>query len=372
MQIDRRQLIGSGVAIAASGTSAGAEGKTRTVQDVTSRFVQIKWPVERVVIATHYNYEDFTAIAGVEGWSRVVGFAREPWEDWRASTFAAYARAIPDLASLPDVGALGSEFDADKVIALKPDVVLMNPFPDSLIGDQVRALTAAGIPIVYFDLNEETLFRRSLSVAAVGRVMGAEARADQLNELYAFLRKDVASRSAASRDFGVRSCYVELAENGPDIIGVTDANRLWGSIAAGLGAVNIAEGKVPDHGGQLPAEALLSADPDVIFFAGSSWPSYSKGVRTGYGADLATTRATLAAYAARPGYERLKAVKTGMVHAIEHNLAWSLRDVYAMQYIGKQLYPEQFADVDPAKGLAEFHARFLPAPFSGTWFASLR
>ncbi len=61
-----------------------------------------------------------------------------------------------------------------------------------------------------------------------------------------------------------------------------------------------------------------------------------------------------------------------MVHAIEHGLAWSLRDVYAMQHVGKQLYPEQFADIDPAKGLADFHERFLPVPFGGTWFASLR
>ena len=75
---------------------------------------------------------------------------------------------------------------------------------------------------------------------------------------------------------------------------------------------------------------------------------------------------------ARPGYERLKAVKSSAVHAIEHRLAWSLSDVYARQYIGKQLYTEQFADIDPAKGLAEFHAKFLPVQFSGTWFANAR
>jgi iron complex transport system substrate-binding protein len=366
-------LISSGLALAASGFPALGESNTRTVRDVISRFVRIKWPVERVVIATHYNYEDFTAIAGAEGWSKVVGMAREPWEDWRALTYAHYAKAIRELSSIPDVGTLSTEFDADKVIALKPDVVVMNPFEDSLIGNQVRALTAANIPIVYIDFNEVTPIRRALSIMAIGHVMGTQARASQLVELYDALWKDVTNRTTASDAFGTRSCYIELAESSPDIVGFTNANdRLWGSIAAGLGALNIADGKVPDYGGQLPAETLLSANPDIIIFSGSSWPSYRKGVRTGYETDLATTRATLATYTARPGYERLKAVKAGAVHAIEHNLAWSLRDVYAMQYIGKQLYPEQFTDIDPAKGLAEFHDRFLPVPFSGTWFASLR
>jgi iron complex transport system substrate-binding protein len=94
-------------------------------------------------------------------------------------------------------------------------------------------------------------------------------------------------------------------------------------------------------------------------------------VRTGYEVEVAVTRSTLAAYAARPGYEALKAVKARNVCAIEHNLAWSLRDVYAMQYMAKQPYPEQFMDIDPVKGLADFNARFLPVPFSGTWFARL-
>jgi iron complex transport system substrate-binding protein len=167
------------------------------------------------------------------------------------------------------------------------------------------------------------------------------------------------------------SCYAELAETGPDTIGFTDVNRLWGGMAQQLGVRNIAR-DIPDYGGPLPGDVLFSEDPDFIFFAGSSWPSYAKGVRTGFEVGADVTRSTLSAYAARPGYDALKAVKAGNVHALEHNLVWSLRDVYAMQYMAKQFYPEQFADIEPVKGLADFHDRFLPVPFSGTWFASLK
>jgi iron complex transport system substrate-binding protein len=167
------------------------------------------------------------------------------------------------------------------------------------------------------------------------------------------------------------SCYAELAETGPDTIGFTDVNRLWGGMAQQLGVRNIAR-DIPDYGGPLPGDVLFSEDPDFIFFAGSSWPSHAKGVRTGFEVGAEDTRSTLAAYAARPGYETLKTVKAGNVHAIEHNLAWSLRDVYAMQYMAKQFYPDQFAEIDPVSGLADFRASFLPVPFSGTWFASLK
>lgn len=89
----------------------------RTIIDEIGLHTGFEKPVGRVVIATHYSYEDFTAIAGIEGWSKVVGFAREPWADWRAADFAEYAKSIPNIASIADVGVLSIDFDDDKVIA---------------------------------------------------------------------------------------------------------------------------------------------------------------------------------------------------------------------------------------------------------------
>jgi iron complex transport system substrate-binding protein len=354
----------------ASVRPANAQGRSRTIIDATGLHTALAQPAQRIVIASHYSYEDFTAIAGVDGWSKVVGLAREPWEDWRAGTYAEYAKVIPNLVALPDVGTLGNGFDAATVIALKPDVVLLDAFPDILIGDQVRALRSAGIPVVFLDFQSETPAKYAASVAAIGLSMGDEARAGELNKLYDTLYSDVMRRVPSLAPF-TKSIYAEVAETDPDVVGWTDANRLWGGMAVKLSAQNIANGKVPDYGGALPQADILAADPDLIFFAGGLHPPHSKGVFTGYGVDVTTTRAGLTAYAARPGYYGLKAVRAGAVHAVDHSLVWSLRDVYGMQYMAKQLYPTEFADIDPVKGLEEFHRRFLPVPFSGTWFAKL-
>ena len=42
-----------------------------------------------------------------------------------------------------------------------------------------------------------------------------------------------------------------------------------------------------------------------------------------------------------------------------------------LQQFAKWLYPEEFADMDPVGNFAEFHDRFLPISYSGTFFASV-
>jgi hypothetical protein len=84
------------------------------------------------------------------------------------------------------------------------------------------------------------------------------------------------------------------------------------------------------------------------------------------------SRATLAPYAQRPGWADLKAIKNGELHALEHGLARTLFDFTAMQYIAKRLYPEAFRDVDPVRSLKQYHEKYLPVAFSGTWMVPLK
>jgi iron complex transport system substrate-binding protein len=123
--------------------------------------------------------------------------------------------------------------------------------------------------------------------------------------------------------------------------------------------------------GPLNPEYVLAANPDAIFIAGSSWVNRPNAVLTGFDADLATTRARLAPYARRQGWADLAAIRTGQLFAIEHGLSRSLWDFTAMQFIAKALWPAQFTDIDPVAELRDYHAKWLPVPFEGTWMARL-
>jgi hypothetical protein len=83
------------------------------------------------------------------------------------------------------------------------------------------------------------------------------------------------------------------------------------------------------------------------------------------------TRASLAPYAARPGWSGITAVQKGDVYAVEHGLGRSLYDLAAIQFFAKAIYPALFADIDPEATLRGFYERWLPVKIDGTWMARL-
>eukprot|EP01035_Chromulina_nebulosa_P009752 gene9751-13152_t len=83
-------------------------------------------------------------------------------------------------------------------------------------------------------------------------------------------------RSMAADDLWLSPAY------GADTIGVSYATTMWGKILTLLGSENIAVGKLAGASGRMNPEAVIAADPDAIFIAGSSWANKPKAVKTGY------------------------------------------------------------------------------------------
>lgn len=363
----RRHLLAAFAAL----SLAPAYAAPLEVTDALGRKVTIATPVNRVVAT--FNYEEFTAVAGVDGWKKVVAMSREPWAGWRPAIFSRYAKVIPNLQDMPDVGHVeDNTFSAEKVIAAKPDVVLMSDWGYSSLKTQMEQITAAGIPIVVIDYNAQDLGKHLSSTRAMGKVMGTEARAEELATLYETRYKDILTRVAKAAGGTKKKVYVELARDGAETVGNTYNNTMWGKIITTLGAENLAAGRIPGAWGPLNAEAVIAENPDVILLAGSSWVNKPKAVRTGYDGSADGIRAALATYAARPGWAGLKAVQSGNINGIEHGLCRTLFDFVAMEYIAKRLYPDAFADVDPDKSFRDYHAKYLPIDYSGTWFAPLK
>ena len=336
---------------------------TIEVTDALGRKVKVTSPVQRVVI--NFNYEEFTAVAGKDAWAKVVGMSRTPWEGWRPAIFKRYAAVIPNLQAMPDVGHSDEgTFSAEKIIALKPDVLFIAEWTFNALKTARDQIEAAGIPIVVIDYNAQVLERHLASTRAIGKVMGTDARAEELAALYDREYKNILARIAKAG--GTRKkVYVELGQAGPDTVGNSYSGTMWGKIITVLGAENLADGKLPGPWGPLNAETVIAADPDLIFIAGSSWVNKPLAVKTGYEASADVTRKSLEPYTQRAGWPGLKAVKSGEVHAIEHGLCRTLFDFVPMQYMAKRLYPDAFRDVDPDASFRSYHAKYLPVAYSG-------
>lgn len=370
--ITRRSLLaGAAGLLAAPALATRSFAATRQVTDALGRTVDLPGRIDRVVV--NFNFEEFTAVAGKDGWSKVVGMSKTLWSGWRPAIWSKYTPLIPGLAEQPEIGNTDDNtFNVEAVIALRPDVVLLADWSWKVLETQRAQIEKAGIPIVVIDYNAQDLGRHLASTRALGRVMGAEDRAEELAKLYEAKYREIMARIASAGAKVKPKVHFELGRDGAEKIGNSYAGTMWGKIANLIGAENIADGKLSGPWGPLSAETVLAADPDFVFIAGSSWVGKPNCVKTGYDAALAATRASLAPYAARPGWSDLSAGRRGEFHAIEHGLCRTLFDYTAMQYIAKRLYPAAFADVDPVKSFADYHAKYLPVPFSGTWMASLK
>lgn len=362
--LGRRALLGATVALGAAGR-ARAQGP---LADAIGRPVALRGPAERIVLG--FNFEEFTAIAGPAGWARVVGYARSQWSVNRAVAFPRYAAAIPALTSLPDIGNNeAGNFSPETILSLRPDLVILPEIWLAPLREAIARIEATGIPVMVVDYNAQIPERHVASTLAIGAATGAAARAEALARRYTDRLADIQRRVAPG---GPRpKVYVELGQGGAGAVGNTYWKAMWGRMLDLIGADNIAAGRIAGGWGVMSPEFVLAANPDAIFIAGSSWQNRPDAVMTGYGVDVATTRARLAPYARRPGWDGLRAIRAGELHAIEHGLSRSLLDYIAMQYLAKQIFPAAFADIDPVAELRDFHATYLPVAFDGTWMTRL-
>lgn len=335
-----------------------------TVTDVKGRTVTVPDVPERVVLG--FYYEDYLAIAGPEALDKVVALSLSTWKDWRPNQFALYEKALPKLSSIPDVGNTeDNTFSIEKVVAAKPDLLILAAWSYDALGEGVKQIEAAGIPIVVLDYNAQTVEKHVASTLALGKLMGTEDRAEQLAKDYEAAMADIDDRIKAAGPTD-KKVYVELAQKGAAEVGNSYGDTMWGALVEKLGGKNIAKGQVGNWG-PLSPEYVLAEKPDLIFLAGSEWVNRPQSVQVGFGADPTVTRERMKPYVERAGWSELPAVENGQVHAIYHGGARTLSDFVYAQYIAKQLYPDAFKDVDPAKNIADYYAKWLPIKAEGVF-----
>jgi ABC-type Fe3+-hydroxamate transport system substrate-binding protein len=362
----RRALLAT--SLAAPFISRTAFAAMPPITDAVGRQIALKAPAERIVLG--FNFEEFTAVAGPSGWDRVVGFSKSEWSANRASIFKRYLVPIPRLAELPEIGNTeDNSFSLERVLSLRPDLVIMAEWSFTSLAPQVAQLEGLGIPVLVIDYNAEIPGRHVASTIAMGIATGNEERARVLATLYTDKLGDIRRRIPASA--AKPKVYFELGQGGAGAVGNTYWKGMWGRLIDFIGADNIAAGRIPGAWGPLNPEYVLAANPDAIFIAGSSWVGQPNAVVTGFDAKLEATRASLAPYASRRGWSELTAIKAGQLFAIEHGLCRALFDYTATYYIAKQVFPAEFSDIDPIGELRAYHERYLPVTFEGTWMARL-
>lgn len=239
-----------------------------TVTDALGRTVVVPRRPRRILPIFASNVEILCAIDGPD---RIVGI-----EDW--------TRFPPEVMGRPRIGGrLG--FSAEAVVGLAPDLVVVTPARQA-VHQLLRPLDEVGIPLVVF--HHPDIKAVLANIATMGRLIGREdVAADLRGRLDA--RMGAIARQVAGRPRP--RVYLETGDNGNGGYQSVRPGSYCDDILLRAGADNVFAGR--DHLSQVSGEAVLAADPDVILVAAATLPDV----------------------AGRPGWDGLRAVRTGRVHA---------------------------------------------------------
>jgi iron complex transport system substrate-binding protein len=214
--------------------------------------------------------------------------------------------------SAPRTSLSGFIPNVEAIAAYRPDLVVIAYDPKGLSS----ALGKLGITVLHQD-GPRTFAGAYQQIRQLGLVTGHEAQASRV---VTRMKRRIAAIVKKARSGRRLSVYHELT---PDLYSATSSTFV-GKVYTALGLRNIAD--AADHGGtgypQLSAEYVVSESPDVIVLA-----------------DTVCCAQKASTVAARPGWDRISAVRTGSIVLVDDSIAsrWGPRLVNFFRAVSSAL-----------------------------------
>lgn len=278
----------------------------------------------------------------INGLNDLVGVSAR---DAKNLTNRPYALANPQILEMKSFA--GGYFieDWEAVLLAKPDVIFADQ-SDASMYDKIQAQT--GCPVVALDYGSGVVFDPKLyqSLELIGKVMGKEARAKEVVAFMEGLKKDLQDRTKDIPESERKNVYAAgLAWNGPHGIEGTRENY---PIFDVIHANNVVKGIGKDGLVEVDKEQILKWNPEFIFI------------------DLASIHLIQADYLKnKEYYQNLDAFKNKKVYA-QLSFVWCDINIDTAMgigyYVGKIVYPEKFADIDPVEKVNEIYTFLVGKP----------
>ena len=315
-----------------------------TVVDFSNRTVEVPVNASRVVAI---GPGVLRLVAYLGALDKIVGVedAEKSWSPLGRDYAMAYGDVFKNLQVIGPGGPRNPP-NPELLRSVKPDIVLMSRvYVD--VYDPDRLSQEVGAPVVVIDYGvagylNVTEFKRAITL--LGRILGREARAQELTKYIDGVVDDLAQR-------------VRVAKVAPSVyvgaVSYKGAQPFTGTQGMFPPLQLLKTRSIVDELGKkgfvnVDFEYILKKNPEYIFI------------------DLNNLQTVLDDYKKDSAkYCALGAFKEGRVYALlpfnyyHTNVATALVDAY---FMGKVLYPEQFKDVDPAKKADEIYRVFLGKP----------
>lgn len=368
-------LLGA-MMVTSGGISTYAEETEKiTFTDLDGQEHVFEEPVDKVIVQWTAAGGPFFTMAALFGEDFTDHMANldAGFQETNADMWEVFVKDVPELAELPDFGSFGDNtFNMEAAVSSDANAVLIPiGLKKTMIdGGYQDKFEAVDIPIIYIDFHAEVLEKHIQSMEIMGQMFGKEERAQELIDFYSSHVTPVYEKVEELLETNERPVvHMEVGYKGPE--GLPDSfasDYMWGKLVYLAGGIPSGEGVV-EHRGDLQPEFLLKLDPDKIIFAGLYAPQTPGSIRMGYDSTEEETRKLVDDYfAIRDGWTELSAYKNNEVYIVQQVLSRDIFDCATIEALAQDIWPEEFADLDPTATLKEFFEKFLPFSFGGNWF----
>ena len=345
-----------------------------SVTDIENREIHFDRQPTSFVLGNYVA--NFMLIAGEENLNKVVAIPGDGWEKMRKGEYLTFTKAFPVFNTLPSIGGYHDDvLNSEKIIALKPDVVLVSRSQFQINRQKIEVFEKASIKVVVLDYHAMKQANHIQSTKVLGQLLGRETVANDLCDQYTKAIDEVKARVEKLPASVInKRAYFELGNLGANQQGNSYAKDfLWGGILSAVKAKSLAADMKSPYA-PLSREAVISGNPQYIFIGGSIWENAhdSDQMRMGLTVDEKTANDRLKVFAQRPMWNTLDAVKNGQIYGLDHGSLRSIADWAFTVYMAKVFYPETFADKDPLQDYLNIYKKYLPKlDVSGTYMFKL-
>ncbi|MCK9551566.1 ABC transporter substrate-binding protein [Aquamicrobium sp.] len=362
-----RWLFAAALLVLASAPPVTATATGISITDQAGRRVTLAEPARRIVLS---EGSDMIGLALIDPQpvARVVAWNLARIDADTMASFRATAPAIDAIAVLKGTWAGG--FPVERVIALEPDLVLLHPYyaNDRSVVDK---LEAAGIAVAIIDIAPQIRAADPLEgLRLLAQLTGNSERAAGFFAFYETHVEKIRSRLAAAGPARRPRVLLEAHAGKGGCCASTGKSVGIGDLIEFAGGHNIGAEVIPGTIGELSAEYVLQADPDVYIGTGGAYLEASGGLVLGTGRAPEQALASLQAVVLRPVVRDLRAVAEGRVHGVWMPLNGAL-NIVVIDAFARWIHPDLFHDIDPASTLDEINRRFSALPIAGTYWISL-
>jgi len=329
-----------------------APGQALTVTDALGRTHELQGPARNVIcsgsgclrLLTYLQAQNLAvAVDDIE--SRRNRFDSRP-----------YALANPQFKTKPIFGQFRGQDNPELILTLEPQPQVIFKTYATMGHDPVELQNKTGIPVVVLDAGNLGAKRDDFyaSLRLMGKILGKEERAEGLVAYFDAAIADLARRTADIPRSGRPTAYIGgVAYKGPHGFQSTEPTYppFLFVQARNLACEEGGSGKDLSNT-DVAKEKIVVWDPDHLFLDLST---LQMGEDAGGLHELRTD----------PAYATLTAVREGRVYGVlpynwySQNFESILANAY---FVGKILYPDRFADVDPIAKADEIYSFVVGKP----------